>query len=304
MCAILILGTREAAFVHALSSAAVAVAVTRACTRGELERCGCDRKVRGVSPEGELGFHCIKLESHTYKAKKLLLHFSVGYLAPWCLQQWRQILFHQYRLSVQPQVSSGQGAVTTCPTVWLSPKHLWMNQNEPRGFRLGARSWTSTITRPAERLTSQFIYTSVTSVRFNVHLLIITSCHPQAILHNMQVECKCHGVSGSCELRTCWKVMPPFRRVGVVLKERFDGATEVSENTSCFFRLSRWTYEAATKIWKHILSIKVPSPSLPPLRSAWLVSDPEPLCSPVTRRSNPLLPETLCTLLRLQISAI
>lgn len=49
----------------------------------------------------------------------------------------------------------------------------------------------------------------------------------QAILHNMQVECKCHGVSGSCELRTCWKVMPPFRRVGIVLKERFDGATEV-----------------------------------------------------------------------------
>lgn len=38
---------------HALSSAAVALAVTRACTRGELERCGCDRKVRGVSPEGE-----------------------------------------------------------------------------------------------------------------------------------------------------------------------------------------------------------------------------------------------------------
>lgn len=54
----------------------------------------------------------------------------------------------------------------------------------------------------------------------------------KAILHNMQVECKCHGVSGSCELRTCWKVMPPFRRVGVVLKERFDGATEVSEYTS------------------------------------------------------------------------
>lgn len=51
--------------------------------------------------------------------------------------------------------------------------------------------------------------------------------HSQAILHNMQVECKCHGVSGSCELRTCWKVMPPFRRVGTVLKERFDGATEV-----------------------------------------------------------------------------
>lgn len=58
--------------------------------------------------------------------------------------------------------------------------------------------------------------------------LYFLSLHPKAILHNMQVECKCHGVSGSCELRTCWKVMPPFRRVSIVLKERFDGATEVS----------------------------------------------------------------------------
>lgn len=56
-CFILDTGTREAAFVHALSSAAMAVAVTRACTRGELERCGCDRKVRGVSPEGEHGLY-------------------------------------------------------------------------------------------------------------------------------------------------------------------------------------------------------------------------------------------------------
>lgn len=43
----------------------------------------------------------------------------------------------------------------------------------------------------------------------------------------MKVECKCHGVSGSCEVRTCWKVMPPFRKVGNVLKEKFEGATEV-----------------------------------------------------------------------------
>uniref|UniRef100_A0A452IP88 Protein Wnt n=1 Tax=Gopherus agassizii TaxID=38772 RepID=A0A452IP88_9SAUR len=41
------------------------------------------------------------------------------------------------------------------------------------------------------------------------------------------VECKCHGVSGSCEVRTCWKAMPPFRKVGNVLKEKFEGATEV-----------------------------------------------------------------------------
>ncbi|KAL0180747.1 hypothetical protein M9458_023153, partial [Cirrhinus mrigala] len=44
-------GTREAAFVYAISAASVAFAVTRACSSGELDKCGCDRNVHGVSPE-------------------------------------------------------------------------------------------------------------------------------------------------------------------------------------------------------------------------------------------------------------
>ena len=43
---------REASFVHAISSAGVAHAVTRSCSSGELENCGCDRSLRGMSPEG------------------------------------------------------------------------------------------------------------------------------------------------------------------------------------------------------------------------------------------------------------
>ena len=46
-------GTREAAFVYAISSAGVAFAVTRACSSGELDKCGCDRTVQGGSPQGE-----------------------------------------------------------------------------------------------------------------------------------------------------------------------------------------------------------------------------------------------------------
>ena len=49
----------------------------------------------------------------------------------------------------------------------------------------------------------------------------------QAIENNMQIVCKCHGVSGSCELKTCWRSMPTFREIGAILKENFDGATEV-----------------------------------------------------------------------------
>ncbi|XP_009864710.1 PREDICTED: protein Wnt-4-like, partial [Apaloderma vittatum] len=42
-----------------------------------------------------------------------------------------------------------------------------------------------------------------------------------ALLTHVKLECKCHGVSGSCE------VMPPFHKVGDILKEKFEGATEV-----------------------------------------------------------------------------
>ena len=47
------LGTREAAFVHSISSAGVAYAVTHSCSAGKLGRkCGCDQKYRGMSDKG------------------------------------------------------------------------------------------------------------------------------------------------------------------------------------------------------------------------------------------------------------
>ncbi len=50
----------------------------------------------------------------------------------------------------------------------------------------------------------------------------------QAIENHMKIVCKCHGVSGSCELKTCWWSLPSFREVGDILRQRFDAATAVT----------------------------------------------------------------------------
>lgn len=44
--------TRESAFVHAIASAGVAFAVTRACADGSATICGCDTRHKGPPGEG------------------------------------------------------------------------------------------------------------------------------------------------------------------------------------------------------------------------------------------------------------
>ncbi|XP_036322045.1 protein wingless-like [Rhagoletis pomonella] len=53
--------------------------------------------------------------------------------------------------------------------------------------------------------------------------------HVQA---EMRQECKCHGMSGSCTVKTCWMRLASFRVIGDNLKDRFDGASRVMISNS------------------------------------------------------------------------
>lgn len=49
---------------------------------------------------------------------------------------------------------------------------------------------------------------------------------------NLLTECKCHGISGSCTMKTCWKTLPPFRQIGANLLKKYYRARPVIASTS------------------------------------------------------------------------
>ncbi len=73
----------------------------------------------------------------------------------------------------------------------------------------------------------------LTSLSKMIDLTIITKKKSLLLQHvqaEMREECKCHGMSGSCSVKTCWMRLPNFRVIGDSLKDRFDQATRVLTN--------------------------------------------------------------------------
>lgn len=59
----------------------------------------------------------------------------------------------------------------------------------------------------------------------------LTVLSPQTVYNLADVACKCHGVSGSCSLKTCWLQLADFRKVGDALKEKYDSAAAMRLNS-------------------------------------------------------------------------
>ncbi|XP_073993950.1 protein Wnt-4-like isoform X1 [Rhodnius prolixus] len=137
--------SRETAFVYAVSSAGVAYAVTRACSRGELTECNCDSRVRLRKPRKHWQWGGCSED----------IHFGEK--------------FSRDFVDSQENSETAEGLMNL--------------HNNEAGRRL--------------------------------------------IRSGMQRVCKCHGMSGSCSVRVCWRRLPSFRQVGDLLSARFEGATEV-----------------------------------------------------------------------------
>ncbi|KAI0236165.1 Protein Wnt-5b [Lamellibrachia satsuma] len=52
----------------------------------------------------------------------------------------------------------------------------------------------------------------------------------RALYSHPEIACKCHGVSGSCSLKTCWNQLANFRLIGERLRQRYDSSMRVRFN--------------------------------------------------------------------------
>ncbi|XP_039245049.1 protein Wnt-9a [Pipra filicauda] len=57
-------------------------------------------------------------------------------------------------------------------------------------------------------------------------------CCLQVIKAGVETTCKCHGVSGSCTVRTCWRQLSPFHEIGKQLKQKYETSLKVGSTTN------------------------------------------------------------------------
>ncbi|XP_058802194.1 protein Wnt-7b isoform X2 [Phymastichus coffea] len=140
---VVVVGSREAAFTYAISSAGITYAVTAACSRGNITACGCEPTIRTRKETPPNGW------------------------------EW-----------------GGCSADVTYGMRFLDVREI---EGDERSL-------------------------------MNLHN---NKAGRKIVKSLLQTECKCHGVSGSCTVRTCWRTLPSFRQIGDALMKKYYRARPV-----------------------------------------------------------------------------
>lgn len=200
---------------YAISSAGVVHTLARACSRGELDSCSCDPRKTGSSRDARGSFEWGGCSDHVEHA----VRFSQGFVdAKERKGRDARALMNLHNNRAGRKVRN----VKECPLNGMSGKRVL----SVRRFQNFIKLVNMNLTRSERRFAHK---------RFKLKDGLsnkLTSCPSprQAVKRFMTLECKCHGVSGSCSVRTCWLAMADFRRTGDQLRRRYNGAAQVSVN--------------------------------------------------------------------------
>ncbi|CAL8386585.1 unnamed protein product [Boreogadus saida] len=215
-------GTKESAFIHAVMAAGLVHAITRACSQGAMAECGCDASLQGPgSPQGNLqgpGSSAGLQDPGSPPGNLQGLGSPSGNL--------------QSLGSTAGSLPSLGSTAGNLQSLGSTAGNLPSLGSPLEGWHWGG---CSDHTRFATWFSRQFLdgppgntslprATSPALLAVNQHN---TDAGRQAVERTMVTECRCHGVSGSCAVKTCWRSLAPFERVGAVLKERFENSVEV-----------------------------------------------------------------------------
>uniref|UniRef100_A0A8D8Q9G2 Protein Wnt n=2 Tax=Cacopsylla melanoneura TaxID=428564 RepID=A0A8D8Q9G2_9HEMI len=165
---VVIVGSREAAYTYAVTSAGVTYAITSACSRGNISNCGCEMYRPRMRHRG--------LPAHS------------GVVPP----------------DEAAEVPSNNWKWGGCSVdIGFAMKYArkFLDAREIEG---DARSLMNLHNNKAGR---------------------------KMVKTLLQTECKCHGVSGSCTMKTCWRTLPPFKVIGDALMKKYHKARGVSAVT-------------------------------------------------------------------------
>ncbi|MBN3275531.1 WNT5B protein, partial [Polyodon spathula] len=198
------ISSRETAFTYAVSAAGVVNAISRACREGELSTCGCSRAARPKDlPRDWLWGGCGDNVDYGYRFAK-------------------EFVDAREREKNYPKGSEEHA------------RTLMNLQNNEAGrqFREPFDVACSGCSEMADReLMSVYLSRETNQPSLHLHRSKSAGGGGLKAVYNMaNVACKCHGVSGSCSLKTCWLQLADFRKVGEFLKEKYDSAAAMRIN--------------------------------------------------------------------------
>ncbi|XP_043656600.1 protein Wnt-2 [Drosophila teissieri] len=222
---ILMRDSRETGFVNAITAAGVTYAVTKACTMGQLVECSCDKahmRRNGGQPQ--------MVTAATAEA---------------ALERQQQAAMLRQQLPLKDQhPSQRMGRLNNASSmVDISPLEQRGGWNRRPGGRRGRRKFWDNIKFPEGqwewggcsdnvnfglRHSRVFLDAKQRQRRSDLVKFHNNNAGRLAIRDAMRLECKCHGLSGSCTVKTCWLKMPPFREVAGRLRDRYDSARKVT----------------------------------------------------------------------------
>ncbi|KAG8128200.1 hypothetical protein E2320_015050 [Naja naja] len=210
-------GSREAAFTYAIIAAGVAHAITAACTQGNLSNCGCDKEKQGQ-------YH--KDEGWKWGGCSADIRYGIGFSKVFV--DAREIKQNARTLMNLHNNEAGRKDLVAM----IKSEDSKVQQDSK-----GSNNRDGKFLEFKAELLDQHRKDSTcdgTTLRWQdipgISLPILQknlSRRKKILEENMKLECKCHGVSGSCTTKTCWTTLPKFRELGYILKDKYNEAVQV-----------------------------------------------------------------------------